>query len=139
MVHWSLISSICISTVVTWQGQFFTWNCQTVSACFYFISNNEFTTLLLLWYSFFIICSAWYFMFISSNHQWTKKVLSLCKVELYFFSVQSQIEIVVNGSPTCCNFPVLGYIEYLLVIQVVNTKYLAGQMMKYEHWSELLS
>ena len=32
---------ICINTVVTWQRQFFTWNCQTMNALFYSISNKR--------------------------------------------------------------------------------------------------
>ena len=41
MVWRLLILLIGINSVVTWQRQFASWNCQTTSARFYFISNNS--------------------------------------------------------------------------------------------------
>ena len=40
MVWTLLILLICISSVVMWHKQFASWNCQTSSARFYFISNK---------------------------------------------------------------------------------------------------
>ena len=39
VIYWSY-QLIRINTVVTWQRQLASWNCQTTSACFYFISNK---------------------------------------------------------------------------------------------------
>ena len=41
MVCWLLILLICISTVVTWQRQFPSWNCQTSILRFNLISNKQ--------------------------------------------------------------------------------------------------
>ena len=41
MVWRLLVLLICISSVMTWQRQFASWNCQTTSARFYFISYND--------------------------------------------------------------------------------------------------
>ena len=41
MVWRLLVLLTCISSVVTWQRQFASWNCQTTSARLYFISYND--------------------------------------------------------------------------------------------------